>query len=590
MRVSSKLAVQLMEACDAVGIAREELMSTITAEARASLQAQGGSIEWDTLIELFDRLWLIVGGDVERMRSIGRALVHVPSYVLLQKLAQTVVSVQSLYVAWSRWIAPVALPHVSVELRTVSKSRLRLVGSIPEPYAGSVALLHFCEGGLTELPSLLGLERASIVTSEVTLRTIDIVLELPASRSLFGRARRVLRAAVSSGDALDLLEIQRSELAYGLQAMQRSGDEIQEVFDRLPVLVLIHRDGKILWKNRAVVKTLGYEGCDDLVGRPVFDLVERSARATFRARIKAPVRGLSEIEEARLLTRDGKVLVAEVFPTQLVNFDGRPARMIVGRDATERVRLQQQLLISARMASIGMLAAGVAHEVNNPLAYVLNNIEIAIKVLAPLGDATRQGRTALAVALEGVERIRTIVRDLQLLSRVDGIEVGPVDVLAVVESTLSLARTEIEGQAELVYEHAPVPLARGTVARLGQVLLNLLANALESLPAGRRAENMLRVVVRPSMTNGAVVEITDNGVGIPAEHAERIFDPFFTTKAPGVGAGLGLAISLRLVAEMGGELSFDSAVKQGSTFRVTLPSAEIEDRPPRQESASPLLR
>jgi signal transduction histidine kinase len=232
------------------------------------------------------------------------------------------------------------------------------------------------------------------------------------------------------------------------------------------------------------------------------------------------------------------------------------------------------------MASIGMLAAGVAHEVNNPLAYVLNNVEIAMKQLAPLGEATRQGREALGVALEGVDRIRTIVRDLLALSRVNDVPIGPIDVPVVVESTLALARKEIAERAQLVYEHEPVALSRGTVARLGQVLLNLVANALEAMPEGARVTNELRVVVRPSAFGGAIVEVSDNGVGIPAEHCPRLFDPFFTTKAPGLGTGLGLSITQRLVSEMGGELSFESVVKRGSTFRVTLPPADLDEPAP----------
>jgi PAS domain S-box-containing protein len=575
MRVASKLAVQLFEACGAEGIAREELVSSMPAEARPALADPRGTIEWETLVGLFDRLWVIVDGDIGRMRRIGGAVVHAPSYVVLRRFAHTVVSARSLYDAATRWVAPATFPHLTLELTSLAKSRLRLVGTIPKPHAPSRAFLHFFEGATLELPRLLALERSTIVHSSVTPRRIDIVIELPRSASLLGRVRRVFRAAGSSGEALDLLEGQRSELASGLQAVQRGASEIQEVFDRLPVLVLIHDRGTILWNNRAATQTLGYDGHRDLVGREVFDLLEPSARETFRTRMRAPAEETPALQEVRLVKRDGEVFVTEVFPTQIVTFEGRPARMIVGRDATERVRLQEQLLVSARMASIGMLAAGVAHEVNNPLAYVLNNVEIAMKQLAPLGEPARQGREALGVALEGVDRIRTIVRDLLALSRVDDVAVGPVDVPVVVESTLALAKKEIGERATLVYEQEPVPLARGTVARLGQVLLNLVANALEALPEDARATNELRVVVRPSAAGGAVVEVSDNGVGIPAEHGPRLFDPFFTTKAPGHGTGLGLAISQRLVAEMGGELSFESVVQRGSTFRVTLPPAPI---------------
>jgi len=435
--------------------------------------------------------------------------------------------------------------------------------------------MHFVEGGLTELPSLLALERATIVESHVTPTTIDITLDLPASSSLLGRLRRVVRAAMSSGEALDLLEVQRSELAYGLQAIQRSTGEIQEVFNRLPVLVVIHRNGTILWKNRAAAKTLGYEGDDDLVGRRVFDLLEPSARDAFRARMLAPVEETPEIQEVPGVQARRSGHRHRGVPDAARHLRGA-GRAHARRARRDRAREAPAAAARLDAASIGMLAAGVAHEVNNPLAYVLNNVEIAMKQLTPLGEPARQGREALGVALEGVDRIRTIVRDLLALSRVDDVPIGPVDVVAVVDSTLALARKEIAEHGTLVYDHQPhVPLARGTVARLGQVLLNLLANALESLPDGSRTTNELRVAVRTSAAGDAVVvEVSDNGVGIPDEHAPRIFDPFFTTKAPGSGTGLGLAITQRLVTEMGGELSFESAVTRGSTFRVTLPAAD----------------
>lgn len=587
MRVSvtSKVAVQLLEAIERTGIPREGLMSELGLDAR-SLGAPRTRIEWDTFIAIAERAWDMVGRDPERMRDVGRALARAPSYVFLQRLARTVVSVRSFYEMATRWGSRANFPHCKVALSIVSDRRVRYVCSIPEPHAGSAAFFHVFEGVLLETPTLLGLAPSTLVTSHVTPRSIDIVLELPESPSLRGRVRRAVRAMLYSGDALDLLEGQRHELEQGLEAVQRSTDEILEVFDRLPVLVIIHRDGIVLWKNHAVAKTLLYETYDDLIGRPVSDLVAPAERERLLARMRSPAAATPALEEVRLLRRDGQVVVAEVFATQVVTFEGKPARMLVGQDATERVRLQQQLIVSARMASIGMLAAGVAHEVNNPLAYVLNNVEIAMKQLAPLGESARQGHEALGVALEGVDRIRTIVRDLLALSRVDDVAFAPVDVLTVVESTLALARKEIGDRAELVFEHEPVPLARGTVARIGQVLLNLLANALEALPRDARAGNRLRIALRPSSTGGIVMEVSDNGAGIPPEYRTRIFDPFFTTKAPGSGTGLGLAISLRLVIEMGGELSFESDVKRGTTFRMILQPAELEVAHSRHASAS----
>ena len=582
MRISGKTTTYLLEAAEAMGIRREELVAPLGLDA-AFLADPHNRTDWETFAAILDELSERLGGEPAALREIGARLLRAPSYVFFHKVARTLVSPRSLYEIGHRWVAPANFPHLRLEQTYLAGNRIHFRASIPEPHAPSAAFFYMFEGNLTELPSLLGLPRAVILTSEVTPRELDTVIELPDSPSLLGRARRRLRAALNSGEALELLEQQRRDLAEGLESVKRSTDELRVLFDRLPDLVIIHRDGIVLWTNRAVPKVLGYPS-DDLVGRPLLDIVDPVSRELVSSRMLVRVDhdpladdDLFDLIETRLLTRDGDVVLAEVSPTQEVSFGGQAARLVVGRDVTERMRLRQQLLTADRMASIGMLAAGVAHEVNNPLAYVLNNIEIAVKELAPLGDTTRASREALGITLEGVDRIRTIVRELLELARVDDAAVGPVDVRAIVESTVALAAQKISERARLETHYAQVPLARGTAARLGQVLLNLLTNALEAMPAGSRETNRLRVSVRQSAAGSVVVEVSDNGVGIARENAARIFDPFFTTKSSGSGTGLGLAISQRLVAELGGELSFESVPDVGTTFSLTLLPEEMPE-------------
>ena len=581
MRITGKTTASLFEAMAAIGIRPDDLVASLGLDA-AKLSDPRNGTDWETFASILEELSKRVGGEPDAMRDIGSSLVRAPSHVFFQKVARTLVSPRGLYEFGQRWVAPANFPHLRLEQTYLPGNRIRFRGSIPKPHASSAPFFYIFEGNLKELPCLLGLPRATIVSSEVTPRELDTVIELPDSSSLLVRARRRLRATWRSGEALELLEQQRRDLAEGLESVKRSTDELRVLFDRLPDLVIIHRDGIVLWTNRAVPKVLGYPS-DDLIGRPLLDIVDPVSRGLVSSRMQDrvdPERGPDDafdLVETRLLTRDGDVVLAEVSPTQEVSFGGQPARLVVGRDVTERMRLRQQLLTADRMASIGMLAAGVAHEVNNPLAYVLNNIEIAIKDLAPLGEATLPSREALGIALEGVDRIRTIVRELLELARVDDAAVGPVDVRAIVESTVALAAQKISERARLETHYAPVTLARGTAARLGQVLLNLLTNALEAMPASSKETNRLRVTVRHSAAGGVVVEVSDNGVGIAREHAPRIFDPFFTTKSSGSGTGLGLAISQRLVAELGGELSFESAPDRGTTFSLTLLPEEMPE-------------
>jgi PAS domain S-box-containing protein len=581
MRITGKTTAFLFEAMAEIGIRPDELVAPLGLDA-TKLADPRNPTDWETFAAILDELSKRLGGKPDALRDLGSRLVRAPSYVFFQKVARTLVSPRSLYEIGQRWVAPANFPHLRLEQTYLPGNRIRFRASIPEPHAPSAPFFYLFEGNLEELPSLLGLPRSTIVSSEVTPRELDTVLELPASSSLLGRAGRRLRATWRSGEALELLEQQRRELAEGLESVKRSTDELRVLFDRLPDLVIIHREGIVLWTNRAVPKVLGYPS-DDLVGRPLLDIVDPVSRDLVSSRMQDSVdrqRGpddVFDLVETRLLTRDGDVVLAEVSPTQEVSFGGQPARLVVGRDVTERMRLRQQLLTADRMASIGMLAAGVAHEVNNPLAYVLNNIEIAIKDLAPLGEATLPSREALGIALEGVDRIRTIVRELLELARVDDAAVGPVDVRAIVESTVALAAQKISERARLETHYAAVPLARGTAARLGQVLLNLLTNALEAMPASSKETNRLRVTVRCSAAGSVVVEVQDNGVGIARENAARIFDPFFTTKSSGSGTGLGLAISQRLVAELGGELSFESVPDRGTTFSLTLLPEEMPE-------------
>ncbi len=567
------MAANLFEAAERIGVHRDELTKPLGLDAKA-LVGPGRGIDWDTLVALLERLSEILGGDVELLRNVGREMTGVPSYAVFQRLGRAVLSLKNLYLAGERWIATADAPHLVMHSTFPSDDRLCFRCSIPEPYSASAPYLHVFEGLLCTLPTMIGLPPATIVTSKVTPRELDIVVQLPPSRSIFDRLKRIARAAIGHEDAVVLLEAQRREIAEGLEAAKRSTAEIVALFDRLPDLVVIHRSGKIVWVNRAAVRTFGYKDTTDVVGRSLSDLFHPSSHALANERIHGAVddETAPDLVDAELVAVDGSRVLVELSPAQTVSFGGKEARLLVARDVTERKRLQQQLAIADRLASVGMLAAGVAHEVNNPLAYVLNNIEIARRGLATFGDAAEPSKAALTVALEGVDRIRTIIRDLLALARVDDDAIGAVDAVSVVESTLALAMPQISERAALVCDLSPTPPVLGTTSRIGQVLLNLVANSVEAMSAANRATNVLRVAVRPSASGDTIVEVSDTGVGIAPEHAPHVFEPFFTTKSLGKGTGLGLAISQRLVAEMGGELSFQSSAGGGTTFRLTLRS------------------
>jgi signal transduction histidine kinase len=256
----------------------------------------------------------------------------------------------------------------------------------------------------------------------------------------------------------------------------------------------------------------------------------------------------------------------------------------------ERKVMQEQLLISDRMVSMGTLAAGVAHEINNPLAAVMANLDMAAQEISErskkVGIAAEfaEVQAELHDAREAAERIRNLVRDLRIFSRSDEGKVGIVDLQRLMESTLRMAWHEIRHRARLVKNYAKTPAVEASDSRLGQVFLNLVINAAQAIPEGHVDSNEIRISTSTNGTGQVVVDISDTGAGMPPEVLRRLFTPFFTTKPAGLGTGLGLSICRRIVSELGGTIDVQSELGHGSTFRVSLPAA----RPRVGEDEGPL--
>jgi nitrogen-specific signal transduction histidine kinase/CheY-like chemotaxis protein len=258
-------------------------------------------------------------------------------------------------------------------------------------------------------------------------------------------------------------------------------------------------------------------------------------------------------------------------------------------DLTERKRLEQRLLLADRMASMGTLAAGVAHEINNPLAFTTANLGFVAEQLSGIAEELPPGRveelaSAVADAQEGAERVRMIVRDLRTFSRPDDAVERPIELHAIAESVLKMTRS-VTLDSEVVIKVEPTPRVLANEARLGQVLLNLIMNAAQSAPEGKRDH---RIELRMGTATGGEAEIAvaDNGVGMPREVLARIFDPFYTTKPLGVGTGLGLPVCHGIVTALGGSIEVKSTPGVGTVFRVLLPPAP--DSSADYSSSSPL--
>jgi C4-dicarboxylate-specific signal transduction histidine kinase len=246
---------------------------------------------------------------------------------------------------------------------------------------------------------------------------------------------------------------------------------------------------------------------------------------------------------------------------------------------------QHQLLFADRLATVGRLAAGVGHEINNPLAYMLGNLRFIQDELSRMeGAPTAEDRQELLAAVQetrdGAERVRLIVQDLKVLSRPDDVATAAVELSQVVRSAGKMAAHEVLPRARFVEDCEAAPPVRGNEARLGQVLLNLLINAAHAIEPGQVERNEIRVTAREREPGRVTLEVSDTGCGIPPENLSRIFEPFFTTKEVGVGTGLGLWVCHGIVTSLGGELTVESTVGRGTTFRITLPIAEVSEDAP----------
>jgi PAS domain S-box-containing protein len=248
------------------------------------------------------------------------------------------------------------------------------------------------------------------------------------------------------------------------------------------------------------------------------------------------------------------------------------------RARAERDRLIAQLAQADRLVAMGTMAAGVAHEINNPLAYVVSALDHLDETLraAPSGlptGATGASLEVLAEAREGAERVRLIVRELSTFTRAEDPRVERVELPKVIDTSINIAMNELRHRARVVKDYGPVPAVRGNAAKLGQVFLNLLINAAQAIPVGQVDLNEVRVTTSTDAEGRARIEIRDTGEGVPPAVVDRIFEPFVTSKRPGQGTGLGLSICKNLVVALGGEITLESELGRGSTFRVTLPAA-----------------
>ena len=275
----------------------------------------------------------------------------------------------------------------------------------------------------------------------------------------------------------------------------------------------------------------------------------------------------------------------------------------------EQLELRERLVMSERMASTGTLAAAVAHEVNNPLAVTMANLEFVEGVLALLEKDTRATSAGtvpaqaiearlkeiaepLADAREALVRIRDTVRDVKLFARSEAAKEDVADVRHVMDSAIRMAWSELRQRARLVREYGEVPMVEANESRLGQVFLSLIMNAVRALPENEADKNEIQIIIKAVGIDHVVIAVRDTGRGLPKEDLDNLFEPLFTVKRGRMATGLGLTIAHRIVADLGGELKAESdAARGGTRLLVSLPmSKKLPPSPPKKSTIPPSMR
>jgi signal transduction histidine kinase len=256
---------------------------------------------------------------------------------------------------------------------------------------------------------------------------------------------------------------------------------------------------------------------------------------------------------------------------------GRPLRLCgTVTDISALVELQERASRVERMASLGTLAGGIAHEINNPLSYILGNLRLVCEALTVHGEQPEQIQEARILAdeaLQGAERVRRIVRDLLAFAR-PSTQTTALDLHRVMDLAVSIATSRIRFHARLVKDYGQIPYVKGDELRLSQLLLNLLINAAQAIPDGKPEDHQIRVATTLDRPGRVRIEVSDTGCGIAPDIRSRVFEPFFSTKPHGNGTGLGLSICHGIVTSLEGEITFESELGKGTTFRVLLPAAD----------------
>ena len=403
--------------------------------------------------------------------------------------------------------------------------------------------------------------RSTVVVDDIVVERVDgrSVHVRAFGKPLFDAAGEIHHVVVALTDITA-----ETEAAASRAVVQH---KLQTALQHAPIVLFASDvDGTVTVSEGAALGRMGFKS-GELVGRSIHDLYKDYPQV-----LANNDRALAG-ETFTVVTDMGNV-VLETWISPMRGPTGQIGGVIgVATDVTERLRMEKQVNQAERLAALGRLAASVAHEINNPLAYATEALRLAGELVARPEGGPQAAKLAelLAEARDGVERVRLITRDLKAFSRDDGDVRRPQDLNRALASAAKMVTNRTTPRARIELELGPQAFVHADEHRLVQIFVNLVLNAADALPSHGVERN--RITIRSHLDGAqAVVQIADNGPGVPAELRDRVFDPFFTTKPVGEGTGLGLFVTRNLVEALGGTVGLAEAPGGGALFTIQLPT------------------
>lgn len=362
------------------------------------------------------------------------------------------------------------------------------------------------------------------------------------------------------------------QLAAAEEQLGNSLKELEAVLEAIPTPVSIHADGHYSWLNSAAASVLGYQP-EELTGRDVSETVHPHDQTAFASLLQHG----TAAREIRFVAKDQSSIPLQVQPPISVSYRGRPSVLLAAHDTRELTRLQASLATSERLVTVGTLAAGVGHEINNPLGTLVMNLDMAVQELEAFpprfaSAELSEVRSMLVEATMATSRISRIVKALNIFARPTSHVHSEVDMRSVLDVSVKLALGELRHRFQLIRDFGAIPSVWVDESRFIQVFINLLMNATQAFEARPARSNTVHLRTFTDQSGNAVIEVQDNGPGMTQAVSAKIFEPFFTTKPVGQGTGLGLSIVHSIVTDAGGRISCDTKKGSGTTFRIQLPA------------------